>query len=120
MNQYTIKAMTQLTSGVQILSGQQVSPLSLKLSEHDQKKLAQSKATKATYGDISSQNSKQTPENQNSYKESEESNRQVPLANEPLTQRLMHMFPGIFEGSPNDTFVLENLGKIRNEKKRNK
>ena len=113
MNQYTIKAMTQLTSGVKLLSGEQASPISLKLSENDQKKLAQSKATKATSGDLSSQNSQRVPEG-GSLKEREVQVRSV-LPNEPLTKRLMHMFPGIFEGSPNDTIILENLGKLGNE-----
>lgn len=115
--------MSGIQTGIKLLSGETTptSPnMRLKLSEQDQKKLAESKATKATTGDLSSENSKKISESSDKDDDlNEESEQQitrtVPLPNEPLTKRLMNMFPNLFSGSPNDTIILEKLGKMGNE-----
>jgi hypothetical protein len=110
MNQLTLQAINQLTSGIKAMSGEAVEQnVQLKLSSLDQAKLAQSKATKATEN-----GSEPSKENENSAQEIQEEKSENSggrtLNNEPLSQRVKSMFPGFFGGALNET-KLEGLGK---------
>ena len=113
MNNYTIRAMNEITSGIKLLSGEPIPQgnLELKLSPADKAKLGQSKATKATTAEFLSQKSKKASEDSNSKVITNSPN----LGNETLARRMITMFPGLFADNQNETVLGENLKKISDE-----